>query len=47
MHTEFDTGRYDLVKTDKVRIASHRFGHNELDVWIESSDKGKWFLIAN
>jgi hypothetical protein len=47
MHTQFDTARYDLVKTDKVRIANHRFGHNEqaeLDVWIESSDKGKRFL---
>jgi hypothetical protein len=47
MNTQFDTGRYDLVKTDKVRIASHRFGHNEqgeLDVWIESSDKGERFL---
>jgi hypothetical protein len=47
MHTQFDTARYDLVKTDKVRIANHRFGHNEqaeLDVWIESSDKGERFL---
>ncbi|HEX5733618.1 MAG TPA: hypothetical protein VF131_12355 [Blastocatellia bacterium] len=47
MHTQFDTDRYDLVKTDKVRIANHRFGRNEkgeLDVWIESSDKGERFL---
>ena len=47
MHKQFDTDRYDLVKTDKVRIANHQFGHNnqgELDVWIESSDKGKRFL---
>jgi hypothetical protein len=47
MHKQFDTKRYDLVKTDKVRIANHRFGGNEkgeLDVWIESSDKGERFL---
>ena len=47
MQTQFDTERYDLVKTDKVRIANHRFGRNEkgeLDVWIESSDKGERFL---
>jgi hypothetical protein len=47
MHTQFDTERYDLMKTDKVRIANHRFGHNEqgdLDVWIESSGRGERFL---
>lgn len=47
MHKQFDIERCDLVKTDKVRIADHPFGHNErgeLDVWIESSDKGERFL---
>jgi hypothetical protein len=47
MIKQFETERYELVNADKVRIADHRFGHNkqgELDVWIESSDKGKRFL---
>lgn len=47
MQRQFDIERYDLVKTDKVRIANHPFGRNEkgeLDVWIESSDKGERFL---
>lgn len=47
MIKEFETQRYDLVKGDRVRVADHLFGHNkkgELDVWIESSDKGARFL---
>jgi hypothetical protein len=47
MTNQFETERFDLVKADKVRIADHRFGHNrqgELDVWIETSDRGERFL---
>ena len=47
MNKEFETELYDLVKADRVRISEHRFGRNrqgELDVWIESSDKGERFL---
>ena len=47
MLNQFQTEKYELVNTDKVRITDHRFGHNkqgELDVWIESDDKGKRFL---
>src|SRR5207237_334808 len=47
MSKQFETERFDLVKTDRVQIADYRFGNNErgkLDVWIESSDKGKTFL---
>jgi len=43
----FETTQFDLVKGDKVHIAGHRFGHNqegELDVWIESNNKGKRFV---
>ena len=47
MIKEFESELYDLVRSDKVHIDDHRFGHNklgELDVWIESSDKGERFL---
>ena len=47
MTKEFEMDRYDLVEEDRVHLADHRFGHNqqgELDVWIESSDKGERFL---
>lgn len=47
MNKEFETEQYDLVRSDKVHITDHQFGHNrmgELDVWIESSDKGERFL---
>lgn len=47
MLKQFETNRFDLVKADKVRIANYRFGHNrqgELDVWIETSDRGERFL---
>jgi hypothetical protein len=47
MTKEFESENYDLVEADKVHITDHRFGHNklgELDVWIESSDKGERFL---
>jgi hypothetical protein len=47
MNKEFETERYDLVRSDKVHITDHQFGRNkqgELDVWIESSDKGERFL---
>ncbi len=47
MLKQFETDRFDLVKEDKVRIANYRFGHNrqgELNVWIETGDKGERFL---
>jgi hypothetical protein len=47
MEKQFETERFDLVKSDRVQIADYRFGHNELgrlDVWIESNDMGKRFL---
>ena len=47
MNKEFEAEQYDLVKADRVRISEHLFGHNrqgQLDVWIESSDKGERFL---
>jgi hypothetical protein len=47
MNKEFEIERYDLVRADKVHITDHEFGRNkqgELDVWIESSDKGERFL---
>lgn len=47
MLKEFESGLYDLVEADKVHIENHLFGHNkqgELDVWIETSDKGNRFL---
>lgn len=47
MLKQFETDRYDLVEADKVHITNHRFGRDkrgELDVWIESSAKGKRFL---
>ncbi len=47
MIKQFETERFDLVKTDRVRISGHRFGHNkqaEMDVWIDKSDSGERFL---
>ena len=47
MIKQFETGRFNLVKADKVRIANYRFGHNregERDVWIENTEKGERFL---
>lgn len=47
MIRQFETERFDLVKTDRVRIADFQFGHNQSgvrDVWIESNDKGERFL---
>jgi hypothetical protein len=47
MLREFETQRFDLVKGDRVRVTDYPFGHNkhgELDVWIESSDRGKRFM---
>ena len=47
MSKAFETGRYELVKANRVRVANYRFGHNRqgaLDVWIESTDRGERFL---
>lgn len=47
MYNKFETERFDPLKIDKVLIPDYKFGHNErgeLNVWIESSDKGKRFL---
>ena len=47
MLNQFETELYDLVNTEKVRVADHRFGHNqhgELDVWIECHPAGERFL---
>jgi hypothetical protein len=47
MIKQFETERFDLVKTDRVRISGHRFGHNkqaEMDVWIDKSKSGERFL---
>ena len=47
MIRQFDSERFDLVKTNKVRIANYKFGHNregQRDVWIESSERGERFL---
>jgi hypothetical protein len=47
MLKQFETDRFDLIKTDKVRIADFHFGHDrqgERDVWIETSPKGERFL---
>lgn len=47
MLKQFETERFDLVNADRVHIANHRFGHDrqgELDVWIESNDRGERFL---
>lgn len=47
MHEQFDPQRFELVDTDKVKIAGYRFGHNmqgELTVWIEKTDRGERFL---
>jgi len=46
MLRRFETERFDLVNANSIRIADHRFGHNhhgELDVWIETSEKGERF----
>jgi hypothetical protein len=43
----FETERFDLIRTDRVRITDHRFGHNkqaEMDVWIDKSESGERFL---
>lgn len=47
MYKDFETNRFDLVKSNKVQINNYKFGHNQsgkLEVWIDSSDKGKRFL---
>jgi len=47
MLKQFETDRFDLVRTDKVRIANFHFGHDrqgERDVWIETGAKGERFL---
>jgi hypothetical protein len=47
MINEFEDELYDLVESDKVHITGHRFGHDklgELDVWIESTDRGERFM---
>lgn len=47
MYKEFETQRFDIIKSDRVEIQDYHFGHNKsgkLDVWIDSSDKGKRFL---
>ncbi len=47
MYEDFETNRFEPVKFDKVQIDNYKFGHNQtgkLDVWIDSSDKGKRFL---
>jgi hypothetical protein len=47
MPEQFDPEQFDLMNGDKVRIPSHRYGpsgEGMIDVWIESSDKGKRFL---
>lgn len=44
---QFETTEYDFVTAEKVHIVNHHFGHNqegEMDVWIESSEKGMRFL---
>lgn len=46
MQKQFDTGRYDLVDADAVRVLDYQFGHNEQgerEVWIERDDKGERF----
>lgn len=47
MNRQFETERFDLVNAEKVDIANHQFGHNshgDMEVWIESSEKGERFL---
>jgi len=47
MLESFATSQFDLLKGDKVHIVGHHFGHNqqgELDVWIESGNKGARFV---
>lgn len=44
---QFETERFDLVKQDRAHIPDHGTRHDkrsDLDVWIESSDKGERFL---
>jgi hypothetical protein len=46
MQKQFDTGRYDLVDADAVRVLDYQFGRNkqgEREVWIERDDKGERF----
>jgi hypothetical protein len=46
MQEPFEPTRFDLIESDEVHITDHQFGHNqrgELDVRIESSDRGKRF----
>lgn len=51
MYKQFETDRFDLVKTDKVRIENYLLsGHSqrgELNVWIDVSDKGNRFLYQS
>jgi hypothetical protein len=47
MFNHFETGRFDLLKADRVNIANQRFGRDRQgvkEVWIESSEKGERFL---
>jgi hypothetical protein len=47
MFMKFETERFELIKSGKVLINDYQFGHGELgelDVWIDSSDKGNRFL---
>ena len=47
MSSQFEMERFDLVKTDRVHIPDFKFGdkaQGKLDVWIDSSNKGKRFL---
>ena len=46
MQKQFDTGRYDLMEADAVRVLNYQFGRNkqgEREVWIERDDKGERF----
>jgi hypothetical protein len=41
MFNHFETGRFDLVKADRVHIANQKFGRDRQgvrEVWIESSE---------
>ena len=44
---QFEKDAYDLVTAERVHIADHQLGRTRqgaLDVWVESSEKGKRFL---
>jgi hypothetical protein len=46
MSSAFDAGRFELVDTDRVHVAGHRFGRGrrgELDVWVEEGAAGTRF----